>query len=49
MYCGVPAGVMDQESLYLGNLGNATRYVIQGTQLTLRDSSGKATLFYTKG
>ena len=49
MFCAEPAGVMDQESLYLGNLGNATLYKISGTQLTVLDSSGKATLFYLKG
>lgn len=48
MFCQEPDGVMAQESTYLGNLQNATKYSVKNTELTLIDSNGKATLFYAK-
>jgi len=48
MFCPEPDGVMAQESTYLGNLQNATKYSVKNTELTLLYPNGKATLFYTK-
>ena len=41
MACLDPAGLMDQESSYLGLLSTAARAVLQGSQLTLQDESGR--------
>lgn len=40
MFCEKPAGVMDQEALYLLALQNAATYEISGNTLTIRDASG---------
>jgi heat shock protein HslJ len=40
MYCGEPAGVMDQESQYLAALQSAATYKIEGTKLELRTADG---------
>jgi heat shock protein HslJ len=40
MFCGQPAGVMDQEKQYLAALQNAATYQIAGSTLTIRDEDG---------
>lgn len=46
--CGSPAGIMDQETIYLSNLQGAAGYAINGDQLTIVDVSGKTLLTYQK-
>jgi heat shock protein HslJ len=48
MMCGSPAGIMDQETIYLSNLQGAASYAISGDQLTIADVSGKTLLTYQK-
>lgn len=40
MYCGEPAGVMEQETAYLNALSKVARYTIDGNRLTLFDADG---------
>jgi len=46
--CGSPAGVMDQETMYLSNLQAASRYAISGDALTLYDLKGNILITYQK-
>jgi heat shock protein HslJ len=48
MFCGAPAGVMNQESTYLGMLQNASTYSATATELRISDKSGKNQLVYQK-
>jgi heat shock protein HslJ len=48
MMCNSPAGIMDQETIYLSNLQGAASYAISGDQLTIADVSGKTLLTYQK-
>jgi heat shock protein HslJ len=41
-FCGEPAGVMDQEAIYLALLTTVSTYVIEDGQLTLADGSGQS-------
>lgn len=47
MYCGSPAGIMDQESAYLALLGEVKSYRFQDGQLVMQDSAGKDVLVYS--
>jgi heat shock protein HslJ len=47
MYCGSPAGIMDQESTYLALLGGVKSYRLQNGQLVMLDSAGKDVLVYS--
>ncbi|MFO7634547.1 MAG: META domain-containing protein, partial [Caldilinea sp.] len=49
MFCGEPAGVMDQESLYLALLPTVSTYVIANGQLTLANGVGQAVAVYVVG
>ena len=40
MMCDSPAGVMEQENLYLTALATAATYRIEGSQLELRTADG---------
>jgi heat shock protein HslJ len=40
MFCGEPAGIMDQEQAYLGALASASSAQIEGNVLTLSDADG---------
>jgi heat shock protein HslJ len=46
MFCGEPAGVMEQETAYLQALGNAASYQIQGEALSLFDAQGTRMVEY---
>ena len=46
MFCGEPAGVMEQETAYLQALGKAASYQIQGDVLTLLDGEGTRLVEY---
>ena len=46
MFCGEPAGVMEQETAYLQALGKVTSYQIQGDVLTLLDAEGTRMVEY---
>jgi heat shock protein HslJ len=46
--CGNPAGVMDQETMYLSNLQSASNYAINGDALTLYDLKGNILITYQK-
>lgn len=46
MYCGEPAGRMEQEQAYLSLLGSVAGYEISGSRLTLKDSRGSGVLFF---
>jgi len=48
MMCNSPAGIMDQETIYLSNLQGAARYAISGDMLTIYDVAGKALLTYQR-
>ena len=41
--CSTPAGIMDQEQLYLTVLSSAVGFTIEGRQLTIRSSRGQLT------
>ncbi|NTW36710.1 MAG: META domain-containing protein, partial [Syntrophobacteraceae bacterium] len=47
MYCESPAGIMNQETLYLTTIQGASSYSISGNILTVNDSGGKAILTYS--
>ncbi|MDD1706253.1 MAG: META domain-containing protein [Methanoregulaceae archaeon] len=47
MYCESPAGIMNQETLYLTTIQGASAYSISGNILTVNDSGGKAILTYS--
>jgi heat shock protein HslJ len=47
-FCGVPAGVMEQESAYLAALGSAATYSIQGATLEFRTTSGAIAALLTR-
>ncbi|NJN83116.1 MAG: META domain-containing protein, partial [Caldilineaceae bacterium] len=44
--CSDPAGVMEQESAYLGLLPTAATYVVNGTQLVINNGDGVTILTY---
>ena len=46
--CTSPAGIMDIETVYLSNLQGSGSYAINGTQLTIIDTSGNTLLTYQK-
>ena len=46
MFCGDPAGLMQQEQTYLSRLGSVESYRIQGSQLVLTDGSGSQLLSF---
>jgi heat shock protein HslJ len=48
MFCGAPAGVMNQETTYLGMLQNASTFSVTATELRILDASGKNQLVYQK-
>ena len=48
MACEKPAGVMEQEALYLAALQNAATYDIAGNTLTIRDASGAMQVVATR-
>jgi heat shock protein HslJ len=49
MTCENPAGIMNQETLYLSNLEGAATYVMEGDLLMVYDTTGKTLLTYRKG
>jgi heat shock protein HslJ len=49
MNCESPAGIMNQETLYLSNLKGAATYAIEGDLLMVYDTMGKTLLTYRKG
>jgi heat shock protein HslJ len=49
MYCENPAGIMNQETLYLSNLEGAATYAMEGDLLMVYDTTGKTLLTYRKG
>ncbi len=48
MYCGEPAGVMEQETAYLNALSKVTRCTIDGNRLTLFDADGGVMAEFSK-
>jgi heat shock protein HslJ len=46
MFCGEPAGIMEQETAYLQALGKAASYQIQGEVLSLFDAEGTRQVEY---
>jgi len=48
MFCGAPAGVMNQETTYLSMLQNASTFSVTATELRISDASGKNQLIYQK-
>ena len=44
--CSEPAGIMEQEEVYIETLQNAVRYKITGNHLELLNSAGESTLKY---
>ena len=46
MFCGEPAGVMEQETAYVQALGKAASYQIQGDVLSLFDAAGTRMVEY---
>ena len=46
MYCEVPAGVMDQEAMYLQALEQSSSYQIRSGTLTIMDDAGATLLVY---
>jgi heat shock protein HslJ len=48
MFCGAPAGVMNQETTYLAMLQNASTFSVTATELRISDASGKNQLIYHK-
>jgi heat shock protein HslJ len=49
MMCGVPDGVMDQETAYLAALPLAASYSILGNELDIADADGNTLLVFTAG
>ncbi|NYT08248.1 MAG: META domain-containing protein, partial [Methanomicrobiales archaeon] len=49
MTCAEPAGIMNQETLYLSNLEGAATFAIDGGLLMIYDSTGKTLLTYREG
>jgi heat shock protein HslJ len=49
MTCENPAGIMNQETLYLSNLEGAATYAFEGDLLMVSDTTGKTLLTYRKG
>jgi heat shock protein HslJ len=49
MNCITPAGIMNQEQTYLGLLGDAAGFRIEGDRLELTDPEQKMLLLYTAG
>ncbi len=47
--CVSPAGIMDQESIYLTNLQGAASFTITNDKLIILDSAGKTLLTYQSG
>ncbi|MCE5299089.1 MAG: META domain-containing protein [Methanoregulaceae archaeon] len=47
MSCSDPAGIMNQETLYLTTIQGSSGYSISGNTLTVQDSGGKAILTYS--
>jgi heat shock protein HslJ len=45
-FCAEPAGVMDQEILYISQLQNTTSFTIKDNILTMMDAKRKGLLFY---
>jgi heat shock protein HslJ len=48
MFCGAPAGIMNQETAYLGILQNASTFTVTAMELKITDKSGKNQLIYQK-
>jgi heat shock protein HslJ len=46
MYCTSPAGVMEQEGLYLSLLEKASSFTLEEGKLVIRDSSGESLLVF---
>lgn len=44
--CEEPQGVMEQETLYLGLLGTAVSYRIEGRQMSIQDATGQTILVF---
>jgi heat shock protein HslJ len=49
MYCDIPAGIMNQETIYLTDLQGAAGYAVEDDLLTITDTTGKTLLTYRKG
>jgi heat shock protein HslJ len=49
MSCTSPAGIMNQETIYLSDLQGAASYAVNGDQLIIYDTSGKTLLTFQKG
>ncbi|WP_292518055.1 META domain-containing protein [Methanoculleus sp.] len=47
MYCETP-GVMEQEGMYMGLLGNVSSYRVEGDRLILTDAEGTDLLFFVQ-
>ncbi|HVP24515.1 MAG TPA: META domain-containing protein [Methanomicrobiales archaeon] len=45
-YCGVPAGIMEQEQTFIELLGQVSAYGIEGDQLELTDVGGNGLLWF---
>ncbi len=48
MYCEEPEGVMEQESRYLGLLGNVSTWRVEGDRLILSDAEGADLLIFAQ-
>ena len=48
-FCSEPAGVMDQEALYLALLPTVSSYVVENGQLTLANGNGQPVVVYVAG
>ena len=48
MYCEEPEGVMEQESRYLGLLGNVSTWRVEGDRLILSDTEGADLLIFAQ-
>ncbi|MBK8795962.1 MAG: META domain-containing protein [Anaerolineales bacterium] len=48
-FCSEPAGVMDQEAIYLALLTTVSTYAIEEGQLTLADGSGQSLAVFAAG
>lgn len=49
MSCNSPAGIMNQETIYLSNLQGSASHTIDGDLLRVYDGSGKTLLTYQRG
>lgn len=49
MYCMSPDGIMEQESTYLGLLGEASSWMIRDGKLVILDASGQEILVFSAG